>query len=474
MVDKNTLKRAYAARSGFTIVELLIVVVVIAILAAIIIVSYNGITRQAEISAADTHLNDLTKKVELYNAANGVYPTYAGQVDGFKSNDFYLYADTLFCVETTNTKGATYHRRSDTQKTVEAPCGNIAANYPIAPESCFLFNTATRAIEDYYDNQNNNPASPACPERLTIPSTISGLTPLIIRQAGFSSSFVKGVVIASTITTINEGGFGNSQLDYVYIPSSVTTIEHSGFGSTNLTSLYIPSTVTTLGCGILFNTSALRNLSVGIDATASTPSAELDCTLAYGSGIENLIVGQHITAFKNGVFANASSLKNLTIKDGDRPLIFENGSFRSSMITNLSLPGRTVAVRDGSFSDTPSLKSVTIAAGSNDLSINNAAFGYEPTLERVSLPSNTKRIEVGAFYNLPAGVAIEIHASVSNLVIESRAFEDTKMTSFTFPRGVSLIETDAFLGSSITSVSVSNSTTIQANAFPAGTTVTRY
>lgn len=34
-------------RPGFTIVELLVVIIVIAILAAIIVVSYNGITRQA-------------------------------------------------------------------------------------------------------------------------------------------------------------------------------------------------------------------------------------------------------------------------------------------------------------------------------------------------------------------------------------------------------------------------------------------
>lgn len=41
---------------GFTIVELLIVVVVIAILAAITVVSYNGITAQAEDSALKTAL----------------------------------------------------------------------------------------------------------------------------------------------------------------------------------------------------------------------------------------------------------------------------------------------------------------------------------------------------------------------------------------------------------------------------------
>jgi prepilin-type N-terminal cleavage/methylation domain-containing protein len=44
----------YVSKAGFTIVELLIVIVVIAILASISIVSYNGITRRAELASAYT------------------------------------------------------------------------------------------------------------------------------------------------------------------------------------------------------------------------------------------------------------------------------------------------------------------------------------------------------------------------------------------------------------------------------------
>lgn len=57
-------------RAGFTIVELLIVVVVIAILAAITIVSYNGITRQADASALSSAASQTGKKVALHAVKN--------------------------------------------------------------------------------------------------------------------------------------------------------------------------------------------------------------------------------------------------------------------------------------------------------------------------------------------------------------------------------------------------------------------
>lgn len=56
---------------GFTIVELLIVVVVIAILAAIVLVAYNGVTRQARISALSTELRKVDKSFNLWATQNG-------------------------------------------------------------------------------------------------------------------------------------------------------------------------------------------------------------------------------------------------------------------------------------------------------------------------------------------------------------------------------------------------------------------
>ena len=61
--------------SGFTIVELLVVIVVIGILAAITIVSYTGITKKANEATVQAELANASKKLAIYYAQNGTYPT---------------------------------------------------------------------------------------------------------------------------------------------------------------------------------------------------------------------------------------------------------------------------------------------------------------------------------------------------------------------------------------------------------------
>lgn len=62
------------ARSGFTLVELLIVIVVIGILAAITLVAYNGVTSRANDSSEKTSVSQFQQLLELYNGENGMYP----------------------------------------------------------------------------------------------------------------------------------------------------------------------------------------------------------------------------------------------------------------------------------------------------------------------------------------------------------------------------------------------------------------
>ena len=66
------------AKSGFTIVELLIVIVVIAILAAISVVAYTGVQNRAHDSRRVNDLKAIVKALELYKIDNGRYPSASG------------------------------------------------------------------------------------------------------------------------------------------------------------------------------------------------------------------------------------------------------------------------------------------------------------------------------------------------------------------------------------------------------------
>ncbi len=66
--------------SGFTIVELLVVIVVIAILASITIVTFSGIQDRAKTSAAQTAASNAIKKIEIYLADDGRYPSHGSTI----------------------------------------------------------------------------------------------------------------------------------------------------------------------------------------------------------------------------------------------------------------------------------------------------------------------------------------------------------------------------------------------------------
>jgi prepilin-type N-terminal cleavage/methylation domain-containing protein len=65
----------YNKQQGFTIVELLVVIVVIGILAAITIVSYTGVTAQANTTASKTAAKNVIDAANMYYAEKGVYPS---------------------------------------------------------------------------------------------------------------------------------------------------------------------------------------------------------------------------------------------------------------------------------------------------------------------------------------------------------------------------------------------------------------
>jgi general secretion pathway protein G len=63
-----------AARSGFTLIEIMLVVVIIGILAAIILPNLGGKTKQASISATKASIANISLAIDSYEVDNGAYP----------------------------------------------------------------------------------------------------------------------------------------------------------------------------------------------------------------------------------------------------------------------------------------------------------------------------------------------------------------------------------------------------------------
>lgn len=127
---------------GFTIVELLIVVVVIAILAAITIVSYNGITRQANEASAKSNAATAQKKLATWFIENN---------DSFPSS--------LSQVGLADTNSISYQYTVDNSTTPKGYCVTVYANgiqYRIGKDFTYTSGTTSTLNEA-------NPSAGACP-----------------------------------------------------------------------------------------------------------------------------------------------------------------------------------------------------------------------------------------------------------------------------------------------------------------------
>jgi len=70
------------AKSGFTLIEILIVVVIMAVLAATIIPQFSTSTKEAQDSQLDFNLHTLRSQIELYKMQhNGDYPPITNNLE---------------------------------------------------------------------------------------------------------------------------------------------------------------------------------------------------------------------------------------------------------------------------------------------------------------------------------------------------------------------------------------------------------
>ena len=183
------------------------------------------------------------------------------------------------------------------------------------PDSCFAFNANT--ITDYYDNEGNNWANPACPKDVDIPSTIGGQPVNVIGNNAFSMNALTAVTIPNGVTSIGDWAFAGNQLVLVIIPSSVTSIGEVAFFDNQLTSITIPNTVTSIGSSA-FSYNRLTSVSY--------PNST--------------------TSMGTGVFAN-NQLTFVTIPDGVTSI--GGWTFSGNRLTSVILPDSVTSTGFGAF-----------------------------------------------------------------------------------------------------------------------------
>lgn len=134
----------HSSFAGFTIVELLIVVVVIAILAAITIVSYNGITQRATVTALQADLRNAHTKLSLTKALDGIYPnpTLPDDIKTSNGNTFqYTSNGNTYCLTGLSANAVYRYNITDAGVIAEGMCSGHSAGV----EAGAMIQTVTEA-----------------------------------------------------------------------------------------------------------------------------------------------------------------------------------------------------------------------------------------------------------------------------------------------------------------------------------------
>ena len=206
-------KLRYAA---FTIVELLVVIVVIAILAVITIVAFNGLQKRAIQSSLQADVDKAKKKVMLYQAEKGTYPTAINCTNP---------TDTEICVDPSGSNKYTYSATNATNPPrfgLTASTGTITYQATQSTSAEQLAGVVTDGLSSHLDASNSASYSGTG----TLWSDISG-TGRNATLANVTYSSENGGVLVFNGTSSNAriaSGATQSVFMMVYIdPSQVTS-----------------------------------------------------------------------------------------------------------------------------------------------------------------------------------------------------------------------------------------------------------
>lgn len=238
--------------------------------------------------------------------------------------------------------------------------GTSSASAATPPDSCFAFSGGT--ITDYYANENNNSANPACPRDVDIPSTIGGVTVTNIGASAFSWDYTSdatkltAVTIPNTVTNIDGYAFVNNKLTTITIPDAVATIGSGAFRSNQLSNVIVEGVLSSVADGVLTNNVITTLTYNGTTYTAPTGNTTPpDSCFAFNAGIITDYYYADLRQIANG--GSVCLARDITIPGsiggvavtslGTRGAYF--GPFANKSLVNVIIPNSVTTIGSQAF-----------------------------------------------------------------------------------------------------------------------------
>lgn len=274
-----------------------------------------------------------------------------------------------------------------------------------------------------------------------------GIALTVIGDHAFEKTIIPTLTLPEGITHVGDYAFTDALLETLSLPASLLYIGNYAFeGNNNLSTL----------------TFAPGSSLCEIGAYAFYYSKKLG-TVTFPAALQK--IGQYAFAEScvRPVFPTDSSLTAI-----------EASAFAKGTLTDLCLPASLLTIGSSAFADCRQLTAVTFAEKAKLTAIESGAFNTCMALKQFAMPQKVTDIGSYAFSNCRALEAITLPTGLKTIdeytfnccyalttltfaqdcapaAIGTRAFYDSGLASFTLPKSVEVIETEAFRGAELTS-----------------------
>jgi hypothetical protein len=277
---------------------------------------------------------------------------------------------------------------------------------------------------------------------------------------GYTDPTATAFTLPDTVTTIYSYAFANSAVSKLTLPDSLTTLYSYAFANCqSLTSLSLPDGMEIIDSYCFYN-SGLTSFSWPRSITA-IPNYCFD----YCKALARITLPDTLTSIGSFAFYGTLALTAITLPASLTS--FGDGSFYSSGLTSIAIPDKVTRINYSCFAYCSSLTSVTFGTASELTTLGDGAFEYSG-ITAVTLPSKVTSFG-WTFYSCPDLVSADLSACTGLATIPGWGFaEDTSLTTVLLPSSITTISDYAFMDTKITSFTLSKGVSLGNGVF-AGT-----
>ncbi len=301
----------------------------------------------------------------------------------------------------------------------------------------------------------------------------------------FYNSDLEKVVIGKDVKRIGKGAFWSSyNLTIVEFGESVETIEDYAFAGCKLTEITLPDSLKTIGkeafVGAKFETLEIPDSVIRIEEGAfrNIPFKSLKIgnglktiekdVFYYCHALKNLVLGSGIETIGETAFESCFELETLVLPEGVKTI--EKDAFQyCRKLKNIVFPKSLETIGNSAFGHCESLVDVKIGEGVEYVGM--SAFCGCSSLETVEIPASVEIISETVFSGCPqlkefkVANDSEYYSAHDGVLYNKNKTELIRYPNgrndiiFEIPKGVKVLETEAFSGATFKRVIIPNTVT---------------